>query len=209
MARRKLMPGRIQLWGHQIAVDWAEPEIEVDERFLRFLQTLNIIWINSVMETVKILYVRNLMLHTSEDTLEAAFAKVTGKGTIERVKKIRDYAFVHFNTRDNALKAMKVTLNYSQLVLKSYKELNNGMIDGALVEVVLAKPVDRDSYVRHSRASERKVIQAPQVPMLLAYGDTAAQSLAAAQAQNVYAGAPMYYQMYQPAMMQEGVRQRW
>jgi len=175
MARRKLMPGRIQLWGHQIAVDWAEPEIEVDE---------------SVMETVKILYVRNLMLHTSEDTLEAAFAKVTGKGTIERVKKIRDYAFVHFNTRDNALKAMK--------------ELNNGMIDGALVEVVLAKPVDRDSYVRHSRASERKVIQAPQVPMLLAYGDTAAQSLAAAQAQNVYAGAPMYYQMYQPAMMQEG-----
>lgn len=33
MARRKLMPGRIQLWGHQIAVDWAEPEIEVEERF--------------------------------------------------------------------------------------------------------------------------------------------------------------------------------
>jgi hypothetical protein len=91
-------------------------------------------------------------------------------------------------------------------VLKSFQELNNGMVDGALVEVVLAKPVDRDSYVRHSRASERKVIQAPQMPMLLAYGDTAAQSLAAAQAQNVYAGAPMYYQMYQPAMMQEGVR---
>jgi RNA recognition motif-containing protein len=67
----------------------------------------------SVMETVKILYVRNLMLHTSEDTLEAAFAKVTGKGTIERVKKIRDYAFVHFNTRDNALKAMKVNVNQS------------------------------------------------------------------------------------------------
>lgn len=158
------------------------------------------------METVKILYVRNLMLHTSEDTLEAAFAKVTGKGTIERVKKIRDYAFVHFNTRDNALKAMKVTVNRSLPVLKSFQELNNGMVDGALVEVVLAKPVDRDSYVRHSRASERKVIQAPQMPMLLAYGDTAAQSLAAAQAQNVYAGAPMYYQMYQPAMMQEGVR---
>lgn len=31
MARRKLIPGRIQLWGHQIAVDWAEPEKEVDE----------------------------------------------------------------------------------------------------------------------------------------------------------------------------------
>ena len=31
MARRKLIPGRIQLWNHQIAVDWAEPEQEVDE----------------------------------------------------------------------------------------------------------------------------------------------------------------------------------
>jgi len=31
MARRKLMPGRIQLWDHPIAVDWAEPEQDVDE----------------------------------------------------------------------------------------------------------------------------------------------------------------------------------
>ncbi|CAG5125181.1 unnamed protein product, partial [Candidula unifasciata] len=31
MARRKLIPGRIQLWGHNIAVDWAEPEQEMDE----------------------------------------------------------------------------------------------------------------------------------------------------------------------------------
>ena len=100
------MPGRIQLWGHQIAVDWAEPEIEVEE---------------SVMATVKILYVRNLMLHTTEDTLEASFSKVTGKGTIERVKKIRDYAFIHFNTRENALKAMR--------------ELNNTTIDHAHIEV--------------------------------------------------------------------------
>ena len=31
MARRKLMNGKIQLWGHPIAVDWAEPEQEVDD----------------------------------------------------------------------------------------------------------------------------------------------------------------------------------
>ena len=31
MARRKLIPGRIQLWNHQIAVDWAEPEPEPDD----------------------------------------------------------------------------------------------------------------------------------------------------------------------------------
>ena len=109
------------------------------------------------MENVKILYVRNLMLHTTEDTLEQEFSKLTGRGTIERVKKIRDYAFVHFNTRDNALKAMKA--------------MNNSTIDNATIEVsyvlthivltgsfqvVLAKPVDRDNYVRYTRANERK-----------------------------------------------------
>lgn len=26
MARRKLIPGKICLWGHEIAVDWADPE---------------------------------------------------------------------------------------------------------------------------------------------------------------------------------------
>lgn len=31
MARRKLIPGKIQLWGHHIMVDWAEPEREVDD----------------------------------------------------------------------------------------------------------------------------------------------------------------------------------
>ena len=34
MARRKLMQGRVQLWGHQIAVDWAEPELEVPEEVM-------------------------------------------------------------------------------------------------------------------------------------------------------------------------------
>ena len=31
MARRKLLPGRIQLWGQTVAVDWAEPELDVDD----------------------------------------------------------------------------------------------------------------------------------------------------------------------------------
>lgn len=34
MARRKLMQGRVQLWGHQVAVDWAEPELEVPEEVM-------------------------------------------------------------------------------------------------------------------------------------------------------------------------------
>ncbi|KTF79646.1 hypothetical protein cypCar_00045739, partial [Cyprinus carpio] len=61
MARRKLLPGRIQLWGHPIAVDWAEPEVEVDE---------------DTMATVKILYVRNLTLPTTEETIEKEFNSI-------------------------------------------------------------------------------------------------------------------------------------
>lgn len=34
MARRKLMNGRVDLWGHNIAVDWAEPELEVDAEIM-------------------------------------------------------------------------------------------------------------------------------------------------------------------------------
>ncbi|CAF90992.1 unnamed protein product, partial [Tetraodon nigroviridis] len=121
MARRKLLPGRIQLWGHAIAVDWAEPEVEVDE---------------DTMATVKILYVRNLMLQTTEETIEKEFNSLK---EVERVKKIRDYAFVHFAQREDAIHAMK--------------ELNGKVVDGSPIEVTLAKPVDKDSYVRYTRGT--------------------------------------------------------
>ena len=35
MARRKLVTGRTQLWGHPIAVDWAEPEEDVDDDVMK------------------------------------------------------------------------------------------------------------------------------------------------------------------------------
>ncbi|KAM5142341.1 APOBEC1 complementation factor isoform 2-T2 [Mantella aurantiaca] len=123
MARRKLLPGRIQLWGHPIAVDWAEPEVEVDE---------------DTMSSVKILYVRNLMLTTTEEAIEKEFNNIK-PGSVERVKKIRDYAFVHFNNRNDAVDAMNA--------------LNGKIIDGSPIEVTLAKPVDKDSYVRYTRGT--------------------------------------------------------
>ncbi|CAN9508832.1 unnamed protein product [Ophioblennius macclurei] len=123
MARRKLLPGRIQLWGHAIAVDWAEPEVEVDE---------------DTMAAVKILYVRNLMLQTTEETIEKEFTSLK-PGSVERVKKIRDYAFVHFTQREDAINAMNA--------------LNGKVVDGSPIEVTLAKPVDKDSYVRYTRGT--------------------------------------------------------
>ena len=50
------------------------------------------------------LYVRNLKSDTTEEQLKETFDKF---GKIERVKKIKDYGFVHFEERENAVKAME------------------------------------------------------------------------------------------------------
>ncbi|CAG5125183.1 unnamed protein product, partial [Candidula unifasciata] len=82
---------------------------------------------------VRILYVRNLMLSTTEEHLQEIFEKAVGKkDCIERVKKLKDYAFIHFRQREDALKAMEI--------------LNDSIIDGSKVEVVLAKPVDKSEH---------------------------------------------------------------
>ena len=41
MARKKLLKNRIRLWGHNIAVDWAEPELEVDEEIMSQVCVVN------------------------------------------------------------------------------------------------------------------------------------------------------------------------
>lgn len=47
------------------------------------------------------------MLDTTEETLHQVFSKACGnEQSVERVKKIRDYAFVHFRDRDDALTAL-------------------------------------------------------------------------------------------------------
>ncbi|KAM6949267.1 putative RNA-binding protein 46 [Aplochiton taeniatus] len=111
MARRKLIPGTFQLWGHTIQVDWAEPEKDVDEE---------------TMQRVRVLYVRNLMMTTSEETLRQEFSRFK-PGAVERVKKLTDYAFVHFHSREDAVAALRV--------------MNGALVDGAAIEVTLAKPV--------------------------------------------------------------------
>lgn len=108
MARRKLAPGRILIFNTQVAVDWAEPEEDLDDE---------------IMEKVKILYVRNLSPSTDEEHLRNLFEKF---GSLERVKKIRDYAFIHFDYREEAINAMN--------------NLNDIEIDNHRIEVTLSKP---------------------------------------------------------------------
>jgi RNA recognition motif-containing protein len=60
-------------------------------------------------------------------------------GSVERVKKLKDFAFVHFKEREDALAAMR--------------RMNGASIDGAHVEVTLSKPVDKASSARLTRQS--------------------------------------------------------
>ncbi|KPJ13165.1 Heterogeneous nuclear ribonucleoprotein R [Papilio machaon] len=108
LAKRRLGTGRIKVWGCDIIVDWADPQEEPDEQ---------------TMSKVKVLYVRNLTQEITEEALKEEFEHY---GTVERVKKIKDYAFVHFEDRDCAVKAMH--------------ELDGKEMGGARLEVSLAKP---------------------------------------------------------------------
>ena len=119
LARRKLVPGRNFLFDQEIErVDWAEPEHEVDP---------------DIMARVKVLFIRNLTMDTTQDEILATFEAVSD-GQVDRVKKAKDYAFVHFTTREAAEKAYEATKD--KLVL-----------DDCRVEVTWSKPIDRQVIV--------------------------------------------------------------
>lgn len=128
LAKRRLGTGRVKVWGCDIIVDWADPQEEPDEE---------------TMSKVKVLYVRNLTQDCTEEKLKESFESF---GKVERVKKIKDYAFVHFEDRDQALKAMR--------------ELNRKEMGGSSIEVSLAKPPsDKKKKEEMLRARERRMMQ--------------------------------------------------
>ncbi|XP_052809922.1 heterogeneous nuclear ribonucleoprotein R-like [Mya arenaria] len=107
-ARRKLASGRVKVWNCDIIVDWADPVEEPDD---------------ATMSKVKVLYVKNLTTDVTEESLKEVFEKY---GTVERVKKIKDYGFVHFEEREHALAACEA--------------LNGQTVGKLCIEVSLAKP---------------------------------------------------------------------
>ncbi|XP_055924036.1 heterogeneous nuclear ribonucleoprotein R isoform X9 [Eupeodes corollae] len=128
LAKRRLGTGRIKVWGCDIIVDWADPQEEPDEQ---------------TMSKVKVLYVRNLTQDVSEEKLKEQFEQY---GKVERVKKIKDYAFVHFEDRDNAVIAMR--------------GLNGKEVGMSNIEVSLAKPPsDKKKKEEILRARERRMLQ--------------------------------------------------
>jgi len=107
-AKRKLATGRVKVWQCDIIVDWADPQEEPDD---------------DTMSKVKVLYVRNLTSDVTEDQLKEKFGEF---GKVDRVKKIKDYGFVHFENRDDCVKAMEA--------------LNGEKIGNLEINISLAKP---------------------------------------------------------------------
>ena len=128
LAKRRLSTARVKVWGCDIIVDWADPQEEPDDE---------------TMSKVKVLYVRNLTQETTEEALKEAFEPF---GHVERVKKIKDYAFVHFEERESAIKAMN--------------ELSGKDLGGSNMEISLAKPPsDKKKKEEILRARERRMMQ--------------------------------------------------
>ncbi|VDM29713.1 unnamed protein product, partial [Toxocara canis] len=118
-AKRKIHAGKLRAWNLDLVVDWAEQQEEPDEE---------------TMAKVKVLYVRNLKEAVTEEQLKEMFA---AHGEVDHVKKIKDYAFVHFNERDPAVKAMEA--------------LNGTVLEGVPIEISLAKPQSDKKKVLRGR----------------------------------------------------------
>ncbi|XP_063078840.1 heterogeneous nuclear ribonucleoprotein Q-like isoform X1 [Engraulis encrasicolus] len=123
-ARRRLMSGRVKVWGNVVTVEWADPIEDPDPE---------------VMAKVKVLFARNLANGVTEESLEKAFGEF---GKLERVKKLKDYAFIHFEERDAAVKALA--------------ELNGKEMEGEPIEIVFAKPPDQKRKERKAQRQAAK-----------------------------------------------------
>ena len=87
------------------------------------------------------MYVRNLMISTTEERLRQVFNEASSNG-VEKVKKIKDYAFIRFCSRDQA-DAARMSLNGKD-------------IDGSQVEISWAKPVDKANTKPRSPKQHRQ-----------------------------------------------------
>jgi RNA recognition motif-containing protein len=123
--------------------------------WVKYVPTKCII-IGTFVLQVRILYVRNLLLSTTEIALRDAFEASAPPGSVEKVKKIKDFAFVHFKCRQSAAEALSKMHNSMldgtrAIVVNMWMSL----CEGARLEVVWAKPPDRTimKFVRSSLKS--------------------------------------------------------
>lgn len=126
-AKKRIQKGTLRIFGCHALVDWADPQQEPED---------------DVMKGVKVLYVKGLTKDIKEEDILASFMSF---GSVERVKKIKDYAFVHFAERNQALDAMT--------------RMNGTEIKGAMISVTLAKPpLDKTIREEILRNREKRIL---------------------------------------------------
>ncbi|XP_014471559.1 PREDICTED: APOBEC1 complementation factor-like [Dinoponera quadriceps] len=133
MARRKLIPGKVMLWDHEIAVDWADPEPgdPIDE---------------DIMKTVTALFVRNLTLEMSQQKVREIFHRHTNV-PILKLKKINHFAFIHYENREAAQTVMDIMQKPNSVVEKEGWEVRWAKPIGA------SKLIDRQKHIREAVAN--------------------------------------------------------
>jgi len=102
--------GEVALGGHICSCDWATPDNEPSEE---------------VMSKVKIIFARYLPLDTTEEFIMSHFGQ---HGEVEKVKKNRDFWFIHFADRNGALAAIQ--------------HLDGTKVGSNTIQVMLAKPIN-------------------------------------------------------------------
>ncbi|XP_064831287.1 heterogeneous nuclear ribonucleoprotein R-like [Oncorhynchus masou masou] len=107
-ARLCLMSDTVMVWGNPVTVEWANPVTERNA--------------GALAQQVKVLFVRKLAASVTEELLEKTFSAF---GKVDRLNKIEDYAFVHFEDKDAAVKAMA--------------EMNGKELGGGEIEIRMAK----------------------------------------------------------------------
>ena len=116
------------------------------------------------MKKVKVLFIRNLALQVTEENITSIFEEASG-GPIDRVKKSKDYAFVHFRLEFQFFTWNREFFYYSFIFSTreqaelAYENTKNSLyMGGHLVEVNWSKPVDRQ--VHRDRKQLTKVLTA-------------------------------------------------
>lgn len=89
IGKRKMEQDPKRIFANAVFVDWADSLDTPSEE---------------IMQNVRVLYVRNIHEAVTESQLEKVFGPF---GEIQRVKRIKNFAFIHFSNRCDALKAMK------------------------------------------------------------------------------------------------------
>ena len=141
--KKNLLKRTLLLFGRYTGiVDWADPVNDPGE---------------DTMKKVKILYAKGWKPERTESEIRALFAEF---GTIEKVKKITNYSFIHFADRECALTGklnLEMVENLVDIIFAAMKHFDGKEINqGEMISVTLAKPDDPNAKLKKIQKHQQR-----------------------------------------------------